>query len=395
MMETRDALITDWRSLLAIFCVIVGGIYYAKEKTPLRGVFRYMPAILWVYFLPMVGTSLGLFPAHSPLYGQMISLLLAPGLVLLLLSADLKALARLGPMAIGTMLFGTAGIVIGGPLALLIFKPWLPADTWMGMGSLSGSWIGGSSNMVAIKESIHCPEGIFGVMIVVDVLIGYGWMAVVLAFANVQDSVDRYFKVDRSVVDDLRRRLADFQESQRRPTEFPDLVMIVAIGMGVGFASNQIGQWLPPLGDILSAFGWTILIAATAGIALSFTPVARLEGAGASHVGNLFLFLVLTMLGAQADLRAVLGVPLFFAVGAAWILFHAVILFAGGRLLRAPLFLIATASQANIGGLISAPIVASTYQPPMAAVGLLLAVFGNILGLYAGLVCAALLHWVS
>jgi len=394
-MDREAALITDWPSLVAAFAVIVGAIYWLRARPALRGFFNIFPPILWVYFLPMLGTSIGLFPKSSPLYGEAIRLLLPPGLVLLLLSSDAKSLARLGPKAVGTMLFGTAGVVLGAPLALLLFKPWLPPDTWMGMGALSGSWIGGSSNMVAIKESLGTPDGIFGVMIVVDVLIGYGWMGVVIGLSAFQDRVDRYFGVDRTITDDLNRRVADCRASQRRPMEFSDLAVIVAIAMGTGWVCTALGSHLPPIGGIISAFGWTVIIAASAGIALSFTPVSRLEGAGASHVGNLFLYLLLTTMGAQADLRAVLDAPIFFLVGAVWILFHAVILFAGGRLLKAPMFLIATASQANIGGVVSAPIVASVYQPSLAPVGLLLGVLGSILGLYAGLLCATLLHWVS
>jgi uncharacterized membrane protein len=394
-MESHQALITDWHSLLAIFAVIVGIIHWLRSLPAMRGFFRVAPPILWVYFVPMLGTSLGLFPTSSPLYGETIRLLLPPGLVLLLLSSDAKSLAKLGPKAIGTMLFGTLGIVIGGPLALLLFKAWLPADTWMGMGALSGSWIGGSSNMVAIKESLGTPEGIFGVMIVVDVLVGYSWMGVVMALSGVQDKVDRFFKVDRSIVDDLNRRIADFQAARRRPMEFVDLALIIALGMGSGWVCTRLGAWLPPVGNIISAFGWTVILAATIGIVLSFTRVSLLEGAGASHLGNLFLYLLLTTLGAQADLRAVMNAPIFFLVGAVWIVFHAVILFLGGRLLKAPMFLIATASQANVGGVVSAPIVASVYQPSLAPVGLLLGVLGNILGLYAGLLCATLLHWVA
>jgi len=395
MEPLHTALITDWPTLLVAFVTIVGGLYVVKEKTPLGRLFRYVPPIIWVYFLPMLGTSLGLFPTQSPLYDWVLRLLLPSSLVLLLLSVDVKSLARLGPKAIGTMLFGTLGVVLGAPLALLIFKPWLPPETWMGMGSLSGSWIGGSSNMVAIKESLGCPADIFSVMIVVDVAVGYGWMGVVMAFSSVQDRIDRHFGVDRSIIDDLNRRLADFQSARRRPTEFVDLAAIVAIGMFAGFVATRLGGWLPPIGGILTAFGWTVILAAAFGILLSFTRVAELECAGASHVGNLFIYLLLTTLGAQADLTAVLGAPIFVLVGAVWILFHGAILFLGGRLLRAPMFLIATGSQANIGGVVSAPIVASVYQPSLAPVGLLLGVLGNIVGLYAGLVCAALLRWVA
>lgn len=394
-MTEPKALITDWPTLLAIYTFLVGGIYFVKTKTPVGVMFNYVPPIIWVYFLPMLGTTLGIFPNSSPLYDWVKNLLLPPALVLLLLSVDLKSLARLGPKAIGTMLFGTAGVVIGAPIALLLFKTWLPPDTWMGMGALSGSWIGGSSNMVAIKESIGCPEGIFGIMIVVDTLVGYGWMGIVMSLAVFQDRIDRHFKVDRTVIDDLNRRMEDFHASSRRPTEFVDLAVIFAVGIGAGVISLKLGQWLPPVGQIISSFGWAIIIASTLGIIFSFTRLANLETAGASHVGNLFLYLLLTTIGAQADLRAVLQAPLFLLVGAVWLLVHATILFLGGRLLKAPMFLIATGSQANIGGVVSAPIVASVYQPSLAPVGLLLGVLGNIVGLYAGLLCATLLQMVA
>ena len=63
--------------------------------------------------------------------------------------------------------------------------------------------------------------------------------------------------------------------------------------------------------------------------------------------------------------------------------------------LRAPMFLIATSSQANIGGVVSAPIVASVYQKGLAPVGLLVGVLGNILGLNFGFLTAQLMAWVT
>lgn len=394
-MDGTQAMITDWPTLLAIFAFLVGGIYFVKAKTPIGRVFNYVPPIILIYFLPMFGTTLGIFPKASPFYDWVKNLLLPPALILLLLSVDLKSLARLGPKALGTMLFGTLGVVIGAPIALLLFKAWLPADTWMGMGALSGSWIGGSSNMVAIKESIGCPEGIFGIMIVVDTVIGYGWMGIVMSMSAFQDRIDRHYRVDRSVIDDLNRRMEDFHAKSRRPMEFVDLAVIVAVGMAGGVIAMNLGNWLPPVGKIISSFGWAIIIATTLGIAFSFTRLANLETAGASHVGNLFLYILLTTIGAQADLRAVVQAPLFLLVGAVWVTIHGIVLFLGGRLLKSPMFLIAVGSQANIGGVVSAPIVASVYQPSLAPVGLLLGVFGNILGLYAGLVCATLLQMVA
>jgi uncharacterized membrane protein len=58
--------------------------------------------------------------------------------------------------------------------------------------------------------------------------------------------------------------------------------------------------------------------------------------------------------------------------------------------MKAPMFLVASASQANIGGVASAPVVAEVYRPGLASVGLLLAILGNILGTYMGIFCAQL-----
>jgi uncharacterized membrane protein len=132
-------------------------------------------------------------------------------------------------------------------------------------------------------------------------------------------------------------------------------------------------------------------IIVTVGIALSFTRVRQLEEAGASSVGYIALYLLMGSIGAQADLHAVLQAPLYLAAGVVWIGVHVLILYLAARLVKAPLFFIATGSMANVGGAASAPVVASVYHPAMAPVGLLMAVAGYILGIYAGLACAWLL----
>ena len=61
----------------------------------------------------------------------------------------------------------------------------------------------------------------------------------------------------------------------------------------------------------------------------------------------------------------------------------------------ASMFLAVVASQANIGGVASAPIVAEIYQPGFSSVGLLLAILGNIIGTYIGILTAQLCRWVA
>ncbi|NQV49935.1 MAG: DUF819 family protein [Candidatus Marinimicrobia bacterium] len=389
------SLIQDPTAVFVYLISLIGLIYYLKDQSWSKKLFDTIPPVIWVYFLPMISTTLGITPEQSVLYGWIKTYLLPAALVLLLLSADVRAIAKLGPKALGTMLGGTLGIVAGGVISLAIFGAWLPEDAWQGMGALSGSWIGGSANMVAVGTSIGVRDELFGVMIIVDTIVGYGWMGIVIFLSAFQSRLDKWNGVTDSPISDLSEHLANSDMNKPEPLRFQSLVFMVVIGMGVGFICLKVGEFLPDLGKIVTSFGWTVILVSIVGLAFSFTPLAKLEKQGASHLGNLFLYLLLATIGAKADLKAITEAPLFLAVGVVWIAVHATVLFSVGRWLKAPMFLIATSSQANIGGVVSAPIVAAVYQKGMAPVGLLMGVMGNILGLYFGFLTAQLMEWVS
>ena len=388
-------LITDPTAILVYLISLIGLIYYVKEQSWAARLFEIIPPVIWVYFLPMISTTLGITPEQSDLYGWVKTYLLPAALVLLLLSADVKAITKLGPKALGTMLGGTVGIVLGGVISLALFGAWLPEDAWQGMGALSGSWIGGSANMVAVGTSIGVRDELFGVMIIVDTIVGYGWMGVVIFISAFQTRLDKWNGVTESPVDELKDHLANSDHQKKVPLTFSGLIHMLVIGIGLGFLCLLAGEYLPDIGKVVTSFGWTVILVSIVGLGLSFTPVAKLEKQGASHLGNIFLYLLLATIGAKADLRAITEAPMFLLVGVVWIAIHATVLFSVGRYLKAPMFLIATSSQANIGGVVSAPIVASVYQKGMAPVGLLMGVLGNILGLYFGFLTAQLMEWVS
>ncbi|MCF7823914.1 MAG: DUF819 family protein [Candidatus Marinimicrobia bacterium] len=388
-------LIQDPTAILVYLISLMGLIYYVKEQRWGARLFKTIPPVIFVYFLPMISTTLGITPEQSILYGWIKTYLLPAALVLLLLSADVKAISKLGFKALGTMLAGTLGVVLGGVVSLSIFAHWLPADAWQGMGALSGSWIGGSANMVAVGTSIGVRDELFGVMIIVDTVIGYGWMGIVIFLSAFQTRLDNWNGVTDSPVAALNAHINNPENDKPVPLNYSSLIFMIVIGLGLGFISLKVGEFLPDLGKVVTSFGWTVIIVSLVGLGLSFTPVSKLEQHGASHLGNFFLYLLLATIGAKADLRAITEAPLFLGVGIVWIAIHALVLFSVGRLLKAPMFLIATSSQANIGGVVTAPIVASVYQKGMAPVGLLMGVLGNILGLYFGFLTAQLMEWVS
>ncbi len=391
-----NPLISDPSAIFVFLACLLGAVFWLSGLPRLQGLFRITPAVLYAYFLPAVGTSLGITPAASPIYDWMVRYLLPVSLLLLMTTVDVRAVLKLGGKALAMMLAGSIGIIVGGPIALALFGGSLPGDTWMGLAALSGSWIGGTANLVAIKESIGTPDALMGPIIVVDTVVAYSWMGVLLFLSGWQARFDGWVGADTSAVEALNREL-EASDSERRPTELSDLAMILALGFGGAMACLWAGNRLPTLGDptIISHTTWTVVLATSLGLALSFTPAARIERVGGSRIGYLALYLMLTSIGAQADLKKVLEVPLYLAVGVVWIAVHVVILFVAARLLRAPLFFVATGSMANIGGPVSAPVVASVYHPALAPVGVLMGVAGYVFGIYGGLLCAWLLSLVA
>lgn len=392
----RDAFpVTDPTALFVLFIGFVGLVFFLAKLRPLQKVFRYLPPIVWIYLLPAVATTAGLIPAKSPFYDWCRTLLLPFALLLLTMCTDVKAIARLGPLALAMFLAGTLGVVLGAPIALLLFQSQLDPDAWMGMGSLSGSWIGGTSNMVAIKESINCPDHILAPYIVVDTVVGYGWMLIMIALARWQDAVDRRNKANREILDDLNRRLTDYNVRHARPLTLSSLAVMLGVGFVGGYLCMWLGRQIPEVGAVFSHTSWGILLVVGLGLALSFTPARRLEDENASAVAYAALYLMVATIGAGGDLRQVLGAPLVLLVGVVWLAIHVAVMLIALKLLRAPFFLFATGSMANIGGVVSAPIVAGVYQKALAPVGVAMGVLGNILGTPVGLLCAQWLSWTA
>ena len=376
-----------------------------------------VPTPFWFYFLPMLAGTFGLIPQSHPLYPFLSSQLLPVCLVLLLIGTDLRAVARMGGLSFFLMLSGMAGTVLGGIVSYRLYQPWLPPGTWGGIGALAGSWTGGSANMIAVKEALQVPDSIIGPLIIVDAGVAYSWMALLVWSSSLQErwnawvangdvppsgrvnAVRSSSQRDDSLYRLARSRLETSSQANRARSlgeagfsRAPQVAVAIALSLSISLAAQFISRRLPTPGPAFSTSTWTVILVTTAALILSLTPLRKLEEAGVSRLGTWALYLLLASIGARADLRAILHTPVFLALGVTWVLIHGLCLLAAGRLLRAPLGLIAVASQANIGGTVSTPIVGATFSPELAGIGLLMAILGNLLGTYIGLATALMVR---
>ena len=404
-----------------ILMICLGFVFYTesiKNRFWVR-FYKVIPGLLMCYFLPAIFNSLGIISSQeSQTYYIASRYLLPASLVLMTLSIDLKAIFNLGYKALIMFFTGTIGIIIGGPLAIIIlsfFFPELfngagPDAIWRGLSTLAGSWIGGGANQAAMLEIFEYNPQKYGGMVLVDIVVANIWMAILLFGIGKKDAINKWLKSDTSAIEELKEKVVSFANNISRNPTLTDYMILMSIAFGtVGLShlgaeliSNFLISNFDSVADKssgLSSFGskffWMITIATFIGIILSFTNVKNYEGIGASKIGSVFIYILVATIGMKMDLGSILDEPKLMLIGLIWMSIHAILLIVTAKIIRAPYFFLAVGSQANVGGAASAPVVAAAFHPSLATVGVLLAVFGYVVGTYGAMLCTYLMEYTS
>ncbi|MCG2460508.1 DUF819 family protein [Flavobacteriaceae bacterium F89] len=414
-------LITNDAVVFGLLALCLGFVFYTSSiQTGFwKKLYSVVPAVLMCYLLPSILSSLGIISdATSNLYFMASRYLLPAALVLLTLSIDLKAIANLGGKALIMFLTGSIGIIIGGPLAILIVSIFSPETldgvgfdaVWRGLSTIAGSWIGGGANQAAMLEIFKYNPEKYGALVLVDIVVANVWMAILLLGVGRTRQLDRWLKADVSSIETLKTKVSAFTEKIARIPTLKDYMMLLFFGFAaVGlshFFGDHISDFLVENVDTVrnkesflsflgEEFFWMVVLATSVGIALSFTKAKNYEGAGASKIGGMFIYILVATIGMKMDLGKVLENPGLLAIGFIWITIHALLLILVAKWIKAPYFFLAVGSQANVGGAASAPVVAAEFHPSLASVGVLLSVLGYVVGTFGALLCAYLMEIAS
>jgi uncharacterized membrane protein len=408
--------ITNDAVILGILLSILAVIFQTQnsQKKFWKSFYKYIPALLLCYFVPGIFNSLGIISAeNSNLYYVTSRYLLPTSLVLFTIGVDFKSILKLGPKAIIMTFTGTLGIILGGPIAIMIvsiISPDIiistgPDATWRGLSTIAGSWIGGGANQTAMKEVFQVSDTIFSAIIAIDVLTYSVWFAVLLYGAGINDKINKWLKADTTSIEAVQKKMEGQVNDQINLSNINDLLKLLAVGFGVTAIAHFLADIIAPFFQenfpelakfsLTSNFFWMVILATTGGLILSFTRFRNLEARGASKMGSLFLYVLIATIGMSMEILGFFKNFDLLLITSIWISFHAILLIIVGRLIRAPFFFLAVGSQANIGGAASAPIVAAAIHPNLATVGVLLAVVGYASGTYGAWLCAILMSLVS
>ena len=436
ILKDTTPLFTNDTIVFGILMVVLGFIFYTSNKKSgfWSKFYGIVPALFMAYFLPALLTTTGVISPEwtsitdtgeaqagsTSLYYMSSRYLLPAALVLMTLSIDLKGVFKLGPKALIMFLTGTVGIIIGGPMAVLIVGTIHPeavggvgADAvWRGLSTLAGSWIGGGANQTAMLEIYGYNPKLYGGMVFVDIVVANIWMAIILFGIGKSDKIDKWLKADTSAIESLKETVTEYTKKVDRNPTLSDLMILAAIAFGTvsfaHFGADILSGFFSSVVDGIpqgitrniftfldSSFFWMITITTIIGILLSFTKAKSYEGAGASKFGSVFIYILVATIGMKMDLTLIFDNMWLIVIGLVWMATHAGLMILVAKMIRAPYFFLAVGSQANVGGAASAPIVASAFHPSLATVGVLLAVFGYAIGTVGAILCTVLMQLAS
>jgi uncharacterized membrane protein len=375
---------TVWPYLAVM--LLAAGIYPTLERRTGWKLFSVFPPIVLVYLSVTALAVIGLWQVTPDIQAAqklLIAQLIPALLFLLMVNCDLRAIFALGPRVLAVFACTTLSLFVGFVVTYFVFRHWLPAgDGWQPLAAVSGSWVGGTANLVAVKQAIGMSDDALALALLTDAICYSMWVAILFSTARLAPAFNRFTRA---------RSSADLVVAQA-PVTGPVTADGVLLWLGMALLAAAGSAWLAaflPTSDMVSATTWSILIATDAGLAVAHTPLARFPGA--NKISGALLIFVVAVMASQSNFSGISTAPLYLLCGVCIIGIHALFMLLAARLFHFDLYLCGISSLAHIGGVAASPILAATYSPVLVPVAVLLALLGYILGTGFGLLMATVL----
>ena len=387
-----NIMITTPFPYLAILIFLASSLVYLEAKTKHK-FFDYLPAIVLLYFTVMSLSTLGVWEktdAINSIYKDFKSNLLPAMIFLMLLQSDIRKILKLGKKILLTFFLASLSISLGFIVMFALLHHFFEPDAWKAFGALSGSWMGGTGNMVAIQSALNLPDSKMGYVLLIDSIDYAIWVMILLALVPFATKFNHWTKADGTVLKTLGETLNRSKEEQ--PINFPSLFMLLGVALIVSVTAQQLAPYLPST-SFLTNTTWIVIIATSFGILLGMTPLSK--EASAAPLANIMLYLIVALIASRANFTELTHAPLYIIAGFMILAIHLLIMVIFAKLFKIDLFSLGVASLANIGGVASAPILAGAYNKALIPIGVLMAMMGYIVGTFMGLGIAKILELIA
>ena len=386
-------MITSDFAYIALLTLLSLAFYFTEKRFSVR-LFEYLPGIVILYFIVMSLSTLGVWQKTAEItaaYKAFKSLLLPAMIFLMLLSADIRHILKLGKKMLLTFLLASVTICVGFVVSFALLHDYMPQDAWKAFAALAGSWLGGTANMVAVQGALNLPDSAMGYTLLIDSVDYAIWVMILLALVPFASRFNRWSGADTTIIDEVGAKL-QMQEQERIQGGFLLYGALLLLALTVSTVAEKAAAHLP-VSDFFSHTTWTVLIATVAGIVTAMTRIGRLGGA--SELGGAILYFIIALIASRANFGELTQAPLYIAAGFVIIGVHLLLMILLAKRFKLDLFSLGVASLANIGGVASAPILASAYSKALIPIGVLMAMLGYIVGTFGGLGVGKILSLIA
>jgi uncharacterized membrane protein len=373
--------------------LVIAATLKVLENTTRWRLFEYLPAIVSLYFVVMLCSTFGVWEKTEEInnaYKMLRNNLLPAMIFLMLLDADLRQIKQLGGRMLLAFFIAAVSIGIAFVVAFALFQSYLQPEAWKTLAALSGSWMGGTGNMVAVQLALDVPDASMGYTLLIDSIDYAMWVMFLLALVPHAKRFNRWVKADSQILEKIGANIE--LEDEQRPVNVGGLLILLASALLMSALAQSAAMNLPT-SSYFTPTAWTVLIVTLAGVIGALTPLGKI--AGASQLSMLMLYLIIALIASRANFAELTQAPIYIILGLVILAIHALIMVLMAKWLKLDLFTCGVASLANIGGVASAPILAASYSKALIPVGVLMAMLGYIIGTGGGLLVGKILSFIA
>ena len=217
-----------------------------SAKGGMQKFFKYVPAVVLCYLIAMLLCTLGVWDMAEtkPAYSALKNNLTYAMIFAMLLRCNIRKVLKLGPKMLIGFFSATLTIMIGFVCAFVLMKGTIGSDTWMGLGALCGSWIGGSGNMVAVQAALDISEADMGYALVIDSIDYSLWVMFLLRVIQLAPKFNKWTKADTSKLDEVSSRLEEEAKLNTKPITFQSLILLLGSAFLVSAIATNVGNKL-------------------------------------------------------------------------------------------------------------------------------------------------------
>ncbi|MGB0921909.1 MAG: DUF819 domain-containing protein [Alphaproteobacteria bacterium] len=329
----------------ALFVIVVLGLLAERHSK----IGRRLTGAVIIILTGTAASNLGVIPTAAPAYDVVWGQGVPIAVCLLLFDADLRRIFRESGRVLIAFGIGAIGTVAGVFTGLAFVD--LGPDSAALSGIFAATYIGGSVNFAAVAEATGFRESdALSAAVAADNLAGTFLLAALVALPSLKFIADRFVVASDAV-----------REGGTDPADAPQSVtpLSLAIALALAFTIVAVSKF----GSAALGLG-TYSILFTTVITLLLATYARpliAKAAGAFQLGMLTMFVFFVVIGAGADIGAMLAKgQTLFAFAAILLAVHLVVVLVLGKIAKLELSELMVGSNACILGAATAAAMAGT-----------------------------------